>query len=367
MTPRSSPTGSVLAMRSAPRRIMLNVPIRLISTILRNRSSGNGPSRPSVLIALPVPAQLTTTRTGPSDSAVSSAALTAASSVTSASADVAPSPSSSTASFPLKSSTTTCAPLPISALAVASPSPDAPPVTTAATSLTSMMSSFLRLDDRRTVRGTERSNSRSNELAADNHSLDLVGALEDLHDLGFSHVPLDGVIACVARTAEDLNGVCCDSHGGVSGHQLGHRSVAGVGQSCVAAPSGVNICRARRVHTGAHLGQQKCQPLMVDYPPAQGATILAVLHRRVERGLGHPNCDRGDPEAPGIECAERDLEALALCADTATGGHEHLVIVRRGRWYAAQPHLFLRWAECQSSGILGHQETGDAARPWGGP
>ena len=70
-------------MRSAPSRITLNVPIRLISTTLRNASSGNGPSLPRVLIALPVPAQLITMRSGPSASAASSAAVTAASSVTS--------------------------------------------------------------------------------------------------------------------------------------------------------------------------------------------------------------------------------------------------------------------------------------------
>ena len=38
-----------------------------------NPSSGNGPSLPSVLTALPMPAQLTLMRSGPSDSATSSA------------------------------------------------------------------------------------------------------------------------------------------------------------------------------------------------------------------------------------------------------------------------------------------------------
>ena len=137
MTPRSSPIGSVLAMRSAPSRITLNVPIRLISTTLRNASSGNGPSLPRVLIALPVPAQLTTMRSGPSASAASSAAVTAASSVTSVCAKVARSPSSSTASLPLMSSTTTCAPASSSRFVVARPRPEAPPVTTATASLIS--------------------------------------------------------------------------------------------------------------------------------------------------------------------------------------------------------------------------------------
>ena len=43
--------------------------------VLVNQSSGNGPSLPSVLTALPMPAQLTLMRSGPSDSARSSAWL----------------------------------------------------------------------------------------------------------------------------------------------------------------------------------------------------------------------------------------------------------------------------------------------------
>ena len=74
MTPRSSPIGSVLAIRSAASRSTLNVPIRLTSMTFLNASSGNGPSLPSVLTALPMPAQLTLMRSGPSDSATSSAA-----------------------------------------------------------------------------------------------------------------------------------------------------------------------------------------------------------------------------------------------------------------------------------------------------
>src|ERR1700758_2971230 len=62
MTPRSSPTSSVLAIRSAASRSTLKVPTRLMATILRNASSGKTPSLLSTRMALPVPAQLTTMR-----------------------------------------------------------------------------------------------------------------------------------------------------------------------------------------------------------------------------------------------------------------------------------------------------------------
>src|ERR1700730_2038749 len=140
MTPRSPPTRSVLAIRSAPSRNTLKVPIRLMSTTLRNASSGKTPSLLSTRMALPVPAQLTTMRSVPIDSAVSSALAAAASSVTSACANRARSPSSATASSPLRSSTTTCAPASSSRLVVARPRPDAPPVTTATTSEASLIS-----------------------------------------------------------------------------------------------------------------------------------------------------------------------------------------------------------------------------------
>ena len=137
MTPRSSPIGSFLAMRSADRRNTLNVPIRLTSTTFLKASSGKGPSLLSVLAALPIPAQLTLMRSGPIDSATSSALPTAASSVTLVSTNLARSPSAATASSPRRSITTTEAPLSSSRLVVARPSPEAPPVTTATASLIS--------------------------------------------------------------------------------------------------------------------------------------------------------------------------------------------------------------------------------------
>ena len=83
MTPRSSPTRSSWLMRSAARRMTLKVPIRLISMMRWKSSRGNAPCLPTVLIALPVPAQLTTTRRSPSSAATSSAAATASASRTS--------------------------------------------------------------------------------------------------------------------------------------------------------------------------------------------------------------------------------------------------------------------------------------------
>src|SRR5882757_8052866 len=65
--------------------------------------------------------------------------------------------------------------------------------------------------------------------AADHEPLDLVGALEDLHDLGLAHVPLGREVAGVAVAAEYLHGVRRDPHRGVRRHQLGHAGLLAVG------------------------------------------------------------------------------------------------------------------------------------------
>src|SRR2546428_3446127 len=88
-----------------------------------------------------MPAQLTATRRGPSAEAWSMAACTWSASVTSAGANSAASPISSSRALPLSASRsriTARAPLPISRRTVASPSPEAPPVTTAAAPWMSM-------------------------------------------------------------------------------------------------------------------------------------------------------------------------------------------------------------------------------------
>src|SRR5690242_21738177 len=99
-------------------------------------SSGNGPSLPAVRAALPMPAQLTRMRGGPSARAcaASSAAVTSSGLVTSPAANAARAASSFATVVPFelgRSRRTTDAPASCSRLTVASPNPEAPPVTRA--------------------------------------------------------------------------------------------------------------------------------------------------------------------------------------------------------------------------------------------
>src|SRR5687767_12265721 len=145
MTPRSSPSSSRRLMRSAASRMTLNVPIRLISMMRWKSSSGKAPCLPTVLIAFPVPAQLTTTRSSPSSAAASSAAPTASGSRTSPGANRVASPRSlatSSPDDPGRSAMTTLAPASTKFSTVARPRPEAPPVTRATWLLMSMLSNL---------------------------------------------------------------------------------------------------------------------------------------------------------------------------------------------------------------------------------
>src|SRR3954469_11647297 len=123
-----SRSGSFFDMTHAECRRTRYMPIKLTPSVISNGFGFAGPSRPIVRSAQPTPAQLTTKRSSPSDStAASTAVLTLSSSCTSVSKKGTPPPSFGG----FKSATTTFAPRAFRASAVAAPSPDEPPTTSA--------------------------------------------------------------------------------------------------------------------------------------------------------------------------------------------------------------------------------------------
>ena len=127
----SSSIGSVWAIAAAERLSMLNVPIKLtlITKLNRSRSIGTF-SRSIVRAANPMPAEFTSARSGPSSEAAETVA--SASSVDDTSHFTNKLPISAATACPFSSSRsaiTTCEPASASWRALASPIPDAPPVT----------------------------------------------------------------------------------------------------------------------------------------------------------------------------------------------------------------------------------------------
>src|SRR5256712_7042352 len=136
MTPRSpSSLGGLRAISAAARRSTLKVPVRLMAITLAKRSRGIGPCLLTVRMAAPTPAQLTHTCTAPKRStAFATAAWTSSALVTSAGAKRAGAPSRRATSSPAdpgRSRMTALPPFSIIISTVASPRPDAPPVTSA--------------------------------------------------------------------------------------------------------------------------------------------------------------------------------------------------------------------------------------------
>src|SRR5262245_21077729 len=135
MTPRSSPgSGSSLLASAATSRIMLKEPIRLIRITRSNSGSGIGPSRPTMRLGVPTPAQLIRMRAAPCRSRASLSAATALSASATSHRTAIPPILSATWRAPsrLTSSTATLAPAWASWAAVSAPRPEPPPVTTAA-------------------------------------------------------------------------------------------------------------------------------------------------------------------------------------------------------------------------------------------
>ena len=117
IAPRSPlSVGSVREIAVPTRRMQSKVPIRLIAMTLENAArsaaEANSPSRPTVRCAQPMPAELTSTRTGPSSSAWAIADSICSVLVTSTGAKTPPISLARASPFSaLRSATTTFAPL----------------------------------------------------------------------------------------------------------------------------------------------------------------------------------------------------------------------------------------------------------------
>ncbi len=100
---------------------------------------------------------------------------------------------------------------------------------------------------------------------------------------------------------------------------------------------------------------------MVEDALAEGGALLGVVDRDIQRRLGEPGGDRGDPESAGVEGAERDAQPVALLADEAVGAEGGAVPVCAGGGDGVEAHLLLRPAETQALRLAGGEEAGDAA------
>src|SRR5262250_1527712 len=203
--------------------------------------------------------------------------------------------------------------------------------------------------------------SNAEQLLGDDHALDLIRALVDLHDLGVAHVPLDRELARVAVTAEDLYGVGGDLHGGVACPALGHRRLVGVAaDALVDLTRGVVHHEPRRVNLHGHVGEHELDALEGGDRLAELLPLLRVCGRRVERGLADADRHRARHRPRDVERAHRDLESLALLTQALLDRHGAVREVERHGGRAADAHLLLFLADREAGRAPLDEERRDA-------
>ena len=95
----------------------------------------------------------------------------------------------------------------------------------------------------------------------DDQPLDLLGPLVELGDLRVAHHPLDRELVDVAVSAQDLDGIGRDPHGGVTGDEFTHgRPAAGVGRPGLDLGAGLVQELARGLGAGVHVGEHRAGP-----------------------------------------------------------------------------------------------------------
>src|SRR6185295_11405864 len=144
------------------------------------------------------------------------------------------------------------------------------------------------------------------QLLGDDHPLDLVRALVDLGDLGVAHEALHREFPGVAVATQDLHRVGGRLHRGVRGQALGRRGLErGAGDPVIDQRGRVVDDQPRGVHRDRHVGEHELDALERSDRLIEGAPLLGVGHRGVERGLG--DADRLRPEGgprllEGLHC-----------------------------------------------------------------
>ena len=116
----------------------------------------------------------------------------------------------------------------------------------------------------------------------------------------------------------------------------------------------------RRLDLRGHVGEAEIHRLMLDDRFAEGAALVRVLERGLERGARHAHRLRRDANAPAFEVGQRDAVARALGAEQI--GYRHAAVFERdlrrvGRVLA---ELFLDARDHVAGAVGRHDEGADA-------
>src|SRR5215210_5598719 len=186
------------------------------------------------------------------------------------------------------------------------------------------------------------------ELAADDHALDLRGALADQQQRRVAVEPLDLVLLRVAVAAVDAEGVLDDLLAGLGGEELRHAGLEVRALARVLHPGGLEREQARRLDLGGHVGELELDGLVLGDRLAERRALLRVAQRQLERPLRDADAAGGDVHAADLERVHHLREALVeagvLAAEDHVGRAAVAVEHQLRRLDALVAHLLdLRW------------------------
>ena len=128
----------------------------------------------------------------------------------------------------------------------------------------------------------------------------------------------------------------------------------------VAQEGGLPHQRARRFDLRLHIRKHKLNGLKFGDRFAEGAPLLGVTHRRIERALREAHGLGGDAHASAVQRFERDLQPLPFLAEAIFRGH--LAIgendFRRAR--RAQAHFIFVTAHAKAGEAGFDEKRGDS-------
>src|SRR5215210_6734297 len=128
------------------------------------------------------------------------------------------------------------------------------------------------------------------QLLADDHALDLGGALADQQQRRVPVEPLDLVLLRVAVAAVDPERLLHDLLAGLRGEQLGHPGLEVRALAGVLHARGLQREQSRGLDLGGHVGELELDRLVLRDRLAEGLALLGVAQGELESALGdaHP-------------------------------------------------------------------------------
>src|SRR6185437_11284880 len=167
--------------------------------------------------------------------------------------------------------------------------------------------------------------SRQQRFARDDETLDLRGALVQLHDLGIAEQLLHGVLLDEAVAAVDLDGVGGDLHRRIGSEALGVRGDERVALTAVQQVRRLPGEQAGSFDFGGHVGDHELDRLVHRDRHAELDAFARVVGGELEGGASDAGCHRGDARTGAVERHHRELEARVFLAEQVLLGDLHVV------------------------------------------